>query len=747
LETTAPQIVSSEFEAGGLLVGRTARIGVHGTSATDTTFRFNGLDITSALRPGTPIVMPDMVGMASLDVTRVPNNVAMNAPGPVVEWRPVDGQERIGMVEGFFSPSAFAVTPTATGPQPVSELQSFADGALVLAGAIQPGRSSAALSAHWARDERLDRSTTAGRLQQPAAARYQTSQLSLAGHVVFTPTSQDRNVASLIVQRAHVTVADASRTVDPDSSGVAQLTSQHTTTGGAVLTLSTAYQWLQAGQRAPAATLEIDSAFDGAVFPRVFSPGGKERVLRTSLEAAQPVQLGGLAHHVRVGGSIDTSSITPQLAQATTVFERVNGVPARVWRVNVADAAPHWSEVATAAYLSDRIGSDALWVDAGLRLDHLGGRNGGATRIGWTNLYAHISGEVFDARSGIGVFGSYARVGARLPAMALAWGDVNAPTASVYRWVGPDQNAVQGVIAQVGPGAAQGLTKIAPDLARPSYDVAVGGIRMTKSRLAVGVAAVVRKASGEIRAVADPNTFYSTVTQPDPNANFTDGSDDQLLTAYNRKPGSFGLDRYTLTTIATPGDNTIYALDVTAQYSGAHMRLAFSAAAVAAKGTAASRGFRADENDPMLIGDAFANPNATVNAEGGRTFFDRGYIGKMAGTFDLPARISLGVVVRYQDGQPFSRLAIFSNLNQGPEAVMAYQNGRPTRFTYISTTDMRLQRTTAFGSKQLTLIVDGFNVFNIGREVSEYVIGDTNFRQTSLIEPPRTIRIGVRIAF
>jgi len=149
----------------------------------------------------------------------------------------------------------------------------------------------------------------------------------------------------------------------------------------------------------------------------------------------------------------------------------------------------------------------------------------------------------------------------------------------------------------------------------------------------------------------------------------------------------------------------------------------------------------------MVIGDAFTNPNATVNAADGRTFFDRGYIGKIIGAFDLPARATLGVVIRYSDGQPFSRLAIFENLNQGPEAVMGYRNGRPTRFTYISTTDVRLQKATAFGSKQLTLIIDGFNVFNIGREVGEYVIGDANFRKTTLIEPPRTIRVGVRIAF
>jgi hypothetical protein len=103
--------------------------------------------------------------------------------------------------------------------------------------------------------------------------------------------------------------------------------------------------------------------------------------------------------------------------------------------------------------------------------------------------------------------------------------------------------------------------------------------------------------------------------------------------------------------------------------------------------------------------------------------------------------------VRYQDGQPFSRLAIFTTLNQGPEVLMAYANGRPTRFTYISTTDVRLQKAVAFGSGQVTLIVDAFNVFNIGREVEEYVLTNAAFRSVSAIEPPRTIRVGLRFAF
>ena len=84
LETTAPQVISDNFDSGGLTVARTARLGVHGTSATDTTFRINGLDATSTLRPGTPMVLPDTVGAASVSVTRLASDVAMSAPGPVV---------------------------------------------------------------------------------------------------------------------------------------------------------------------------------------------------------------------------------------------------------------------------------------------------------------------------------------------------------------------------------------------------------------------------------------------------------------------------------------------------------------------------------------------------------------------------------------------------------------------------------------------------------------------------------------
>jgi hypothetical protein len=240
---------------------------------------------------------------------------------------------------------------------------------------------------------------------------------------------------------------------------------------------------------------------------------------------------------------------------------------------------------------------------------------------------------------------------------------------------------------------------------------------------------------------------YTTVTQPDPGADFTHPSDDQQLVAYSRTVSSFGLDHYTLTNPSSIGEGSSYTLDVTAQYRDTHTQLAASIAAIKATGTGANRGFHADENDPGLIGEVPADPNATSFATNARNFFDRGYVGKVQAVFTLPASSKLSVVTRYQDGQPFSRLAIVSNLAQGPEAVVAYANGRPTRFTYIATTDVRLQKTLTFGSGHLTVLVDAFNVFNIGREVEEYVLTNASFRTVTAIEPPRTLRLGLRFAF
>ena len=744
LETTAPQIIADRFDAGGLTIGRPARLGVHGTSAADTTYRVNGLDATSTLRPGLPMVLPDVVGAATIGVTRLPSDVSMNAPGPVVDWDPLPGTKRALIAETYFMMPRWSIEPSSASALPAQQLKSMGDGSLLLAGELTPGVASAMFAGHWSRAERLDRN-------DPTQKRGQ--QLSLVGNITYTPTSIDQVQGTAIIQRAESSTF-ATGTSPTQSFGTTQLMWRRAEKGHATYRIGGGIQWADTSTT-PASTMTLDSALGGAVYPALFRPEGKETAMRVSADIAlAPVSAFGVMHRLRAWGSFDRSSMTPTLAGALTLAETVDGTAARVWRVDVPTSTPSWTSSTGGLFASDRMGSEQRWIELGVRAESLSASNGGATNIRWSNVYPHAAFSLSSDLTGLGVFGSYSRAGARLPAMALAFGDVNAPNARVYRWIDANANGVVdgtegtgSLIARVGPGGASGLTAVDPSLKRPVIDLLLGGVRYETAQFAITATAIVRKEKDFVRAIADGGAAYTTVTQADQGADFTHPSDDQQLVAYSRTATSFGLDHYTLTNPASVGTGSMYALDITAQYRGTRARLAFSAAAVKTTATAANRGFRADENDPGMIGEIPADPNASSFATQARPYFDRGYIGKIMGVFNLGAGATLGIVTRYQDGQPFARVAVVNGLAQGPEAVVTYANGRPTRFTYIQTTDVRLQKLIPFGNGSITVIVDAFNVFNIGREVEEYVLTSTAFRSVSAIEPPRTLRLGFRFSF
>jgi hypothetical protein len=752
LETTSPQMVSDRFDSGGLTIGTPARIGVHGTSAADTTFRIGGLDATSTLRPGTPMVLPDVVGASSIDLVRIASDARISAPGSVVSWEPLTGDTRIGVVEGFFMPTSWAIDPIAsTTKPPIQQLRSLADGSLLLGGALSPGKSNAVLAAHWARARRLDRGETIEK---------ESTLFSAIGHVTFTPNATDRTSVLLIAQRATrpLEFSAAPLATESDAYGTAQVTWERAPKAGLGLRVIGGYQWMNIDMASagPTNVVRLDSALGGSIFPQLFRPAGSERVLRLSADVSPAVvALAGAEHHINAGASIDASSMTPTLSSASSVEEYVNGTPARVWSVVQGTGEAKWRSTTFALFAQDRItlGPHA-WLEAGIRYEKLGASAGAAGgKISWSNWYPHAALDVtLDEKSGLGLYATFTRAGARLPAMALGFGDAAAPYARVYRWSGARDTGgapllpAGDYVSRIGPGAGAGTT-IDPSVLRPAINQFVGGFRIDKPRVAFSVSAIVRLERDFVRAVATGGAAYTTVTQPDQFSDFTSASDDRVLTGYSRTPSSFGLDAYTLMNPIDLGEGSSYSLDISAQARSRYVRAAFSAAAVKAEGASASRGFRPDENDAGLIGDVLMNPNATTYAAGGRNFFDRGYVGKIMLVAGVPGKTTFAIATRYQDGQPFSRLAIISNLNQGPEAVMAYQNGRPTRFTYISTTDVRLQAPFSIGSGRLTVIVDAFNVFNIGREVEEHVLNGADFRAVSAIEPPRTIRLGLRFAF
>jgi hypothetical protein len=141
----------------------------------------------------------------------------------------------------------------------------------------------------------------------------------------------------------------------------------------------------------------------------------------------------------------------------------------------------------------------------------------------------------------------------------------------------------------------------------------------------------------------------------------------------------------------------------------------------------------------------FTNPNAAT-FDRGRLFSDRAYTIKWTTVYRFPADIRVGAIARYQDGQPFARLVLAPTLNQGPELVRAYPNGR-NRFTFTGTLDTRVQKGFTIGPARATAVIDFYNLATRSNEVEEYTVWNDAFRTSTALEPIRSIHLGIRVAF
>lgn len=244
--------------------------------------------------------------------------------------------------------------------------------------------------------------------------------------------------------------------------------------------------------------------------------------------------------------------------------------------------------------------------------------------------------------------------------------------------------------------------------------------------------------------VGVPIAGYTMFTIPDANSDWVNPKDDQQLPVYERNRDTFGQDRYLLTNPDVE-DATMGAVVVSAEVNTPRVLFRIGATASASVGSGSNRGYTAIENDQSIPGELFTDPNAVTNARG-RLFNDRAYTIKSMSILSLPWSSKVGVLARFQDGQPFSRLAIVPSLNQGAEAIQAFPRGR-SRFSYRATLDVRFQKRIELGVTQLDLIADAYNLLNASSEVEEYVVTGPRFRDITAVQPPRSFHLGARVMF
>ncbi len=99
-----------------------------------------------------------------------------------------------------------------------------------------------------------------------------------------------------------------------------------------------------------------------------------------------------------------------------------------------------------------------------------------------------------------------------------------------------------------------------------------------------------------------------------------------------------------------------------------------------------------------------------------------------------------------QDGQPFSRLVLADGLYQGRDFVQAIPRGGQ-RFTYTFTLDARVEKDVIIGRSRVGLLLEAFNLFDTTLEVEEDVVTGPDFRTITVVQPPRAVRVGVRVGF
>jgi hypothetical protein len=756
VDTVVPDAIVDRIDAGGTATGSPSLVGAHGSSWTQTAFRVGDADVTSPSATGVPLLMPGVDVWEHLEVATGMMPIDVGAPGMAVTLTPMRpaaaAWSRALEVSGS-APLLNASTHAEAAPA-IDRLDTWGHANLFLSGPVlpsSPGRLGALFSATWNRASYFERDGATALTASLASAF-----LNLTG-----TTARGDEIRAIGWGQRALDAAPHQLVFNQPGAGL-ERTAGHAQTswqrllgeGGAGVRVFGAFTL---GRRATdlvaPPVVVMERLRDGPV-PSLLEPGvGSDRTWSIGLR----LHGSRTRHRVLAGFDFQGASATQQSAFAGRVGELLNGAPARVWDFTDPPAASAWEERSIAAFIGDTFAvSPRLTLNAGVRVETIdGSADAHPATVAWRSVLPRggVSVRVLD-RWHLGAFAQYGRYAHRLPLTDLAYGDPTAPTARIFRWNAtvaglPKQSELGPLVQRLGPGSGgiAGFSAIDPALERPHMDEAVFGLEARPHpALFVRIAAIGRREADLINVVdvGVPESAYSTIGVPDTGVDVVNPADNQILIFYNRPPSAFGADRYLLTNPPGPAANFVGA-DILIQARVGRTFFMLGGTAGRFDGVAASRGFGPFENDPAVLGEAFINPNALDHARG-RDFTERGYTAKLSATHQFRDDWTLGLAARYQDGQHFARLVILPGLNQGPEAVRAFRNGR-TRFSMTSTLDARLQKGFTIGSHRIVAIVEGYNILNEYFEYEEVTVTGPTSRKPTATQPPLAVHLGLRIPF
>jgi hypothetical protein len=754
LETADATAILDRIEGAGLAAGEPGLVGIHGSSWTQAAYRMGLLDLTDPDRRGHSLLYPDLAPLAAIDIPSGLLPADVGGPGPVVELlaRPPSAIWR-GSAEFGWLTEALQAGPSGGAP-PVARFGHWRGGGFSAGGPLVKERWALSLAGSLVRSRRFE-----GEEPWPLSG----DLLSLATEVTFFPSPRDEARLFTSVQelrrpspgRARYSPSDLT---EDDRFFGALLRWEHRSDGGSRGSISAGYHrgTFEPGAAGGRAERVVERLRDGPVAGLFPGRGRSDRWQLAASFSAPARKITGGPHFARVGVEVSRStSLTRRPEPRGLTAETVNGLPARVWDYGWAGPESVWRATDLSTWAADRMSYGRLSLEIGGRYDlTLAAPAGDSATITWSALSPRVAARVRITTGGtLAGFAGYARYRHRLPLPLLAFGDPTGPQGLVHRWNDADGDRVLdagevgALIARVGPGSS--VASIDPGLEPPRTEEVVAGLDARLGRDWTVRFLGLRRRERDLLASVNlgvPPSAYAERLVPDPGGDLLGAADEQLLPIFDRKPESFGQDRYLLTN--PDGENALHEgleLRMTGQV-GPRLRLRLGATASRSIGPGGNRGFRARENDQGLTGEIREDPNASTFTRG-RLFFDRAYTIKIAAFWHAPGDLRLGAEARYQDGQPFARFVIAPDLAQGPEAVMAIPRGR-SRFSYTLTVDARLEKGFPLGRRRrFALAAEAFNLLDQRKGVEEDAVTGPSLRNITLVQPPRAVRLGARVEF
>jgi hypothetical protein len=349
---------------------------------------------------------------------------------------------------------------------------------------------------------------------------------------------------------------------------------------------------------------------------------------------------------------------------------------------------------------------------------------------------------------------SAARYYFTLPLIYLTYGNPGALGGLAYSWTDKNKDNMyqEGEAGKLLRREGPFFSRIDPDLKRPySDEYTISLVHHLGTNWYLSLGGFYRECRNLVETVNTgvPFSAYEPLQIFDiGDDRIADTDDDLAFTVYNQKEETLGQDFFILTNHEPEKRKSRYhGFDITLvkKYSP-RFSFFFSFTATSAEGKT-SPGNTEWENDDGVIGSLYDNPNTLINAKG-RTRFDRAYTGRVGFNYLAPFDIRVGCIIKYYDGQPFSRKIIVEGMEQGPFFIQAHPRG-VSRYEYSRTVDIRLEKILNLGKARMRIILDGFNILNRGlaTEENEWTGPEYPLRYATEIQSPRVFRLGLSYEF